>query len=100
MTKVVFVSADKSSESEVEAQEGQTLLDVAHANDIPIEGACEGMMACSTCHVIVDPEDYPKLNAPSEEEQDMLDLVYGLRPTSRLGCQILIKEELDSLKVR
>ena len=66
---------------------------------IDLEGACEGSMACSTCHVIVDPEWYDKLRDASEEEEDMLDLTIGLKKTSRLGCQIRITEDLDGLKV-
>ncbi|MEL0145222.1 MAG: 2Fe-2S iron-sulfur cluster-binding protein, partial [Alphaproteobacteria bacterium] len=66
---------------------------------IDIEGACEGAMACSTCHVIVDPNWYDRLDEPTEDEEDMLDLAPGLKPTSRLGCQIIITEALDGLVV-
>jgi len=75
------------------------VLDIAQANNIDIEGACEGSLACSTCHVIVEPEWYDKLRPAEEEEEDMLDLAYGLTRTSRLCCQILVTEELDGLKV-
>src|SRR5207302_9227085 len=67
---------------------------------IDIEGACEGSLACSTCHVIVDPEWYDLLKEASEDEEDMLDLAFGLTATSRLGCQIIITEELDGLVVK
>lgn len=97
MPRIVFVSADGRERKEVEASLGDSLLDVAHANNIDIEGACEGNMSCSTCHVIVEPAQYALLPDPSEEEEDMLDLAYGLKPTSRLGCQILVTEELDGL---
>jgi 2Fe-2S ferredoxin len=75
------------------------LLEVAHGNAIDIEGACEGCMACSTCHVIVDPADYGRLPPPSEDEADMLDLAFDLTPTSRLGCQIVVTEAHDGLTV-
>ncbi len=84
---------------EVDAPAGLSLLDIAHRNNIDIEGACEGSMACSTCHVIVDPGDYGRLPRASEDEEDMLDLAYGLTRTSRLGCQIIMREELDGLTV-
>jgi 2Fe-2S ferredoxin len=98
MPKITFVNRDRSR-AEVEAPIGQTLLEVAHGNAIDIEGACEGCMACSTCHVIVDPTDYGRLPPPSEDEADMLDLAFDLTPTSRLGCQIVVTEALDGLTV-
>jgi len=85
--------------TEVDAPEGFSLLDIAHRNDIDIEGACEGSMACSTCHVVVEEEWFARLDPPSEEEEDMLDLAFGLTRTSRLGCQIVMCEELDGLRV-
>lgn len=85
---------------EVDAPVGFSLLDIAHRNSIDIEGACEGSMACSTCHVIVDAEWFGKLDPLSEEEEDMLDLAFGLTRTSRLGCQVTITEALDGLTVR
>ena len=96
----VLTLADGSTEITVEAQEGLSLLEIAHANDIEIEGACEGSMACSTCHVIVDAAWYGKLEEPSEDEEDMLDLAFGLTRTSRLGCQIILTKRLDGLRVR
>jgi 2Fe-2S ferredoxin len=84
---------------DIEAEEGASLLEIAHANGVDIEGACEGVMACSTCHVIVDPDWFAKLRPPGEDESDMLDLAYGLTPTSRLGCQIRLTAELDGLVV-
>lgn len=100
MPRVVFVSANGRDRTEVMAQNGQSILEVAHANDIPIEGACEGSMVCSTCHVIVDPADFDRLPPPSEEEEDLLDLAYDLAATSRLGCQIVMTDKLDGLTVR
>jgi ferredoxin, 2Fe-2S len=99
MPKMVFIEAD-GSRREVEAPLGDTVLQVARRHDIDIEGACEGSLACSTCHVIVDPEWYDLLKEASEEEEDMLDLAFNLTRTSRLGCQIIITEELDGLIVR
>ncbi len=100
MPKVVFVSADGQKRWGIDAPSGESLLDVAHANDIDLEGACEGSMACSTCHVIVDAKDINRLPPPSEEEQDLLDLAYQVSPTSRLGCQIVLNDKLDGLTVR
>jgi 2Fe-2S ferredoxin len=85
---------------EVDAPVGLSVLEVAHKHGVDIEGACEGSLACSTCHVIVDPAWAAKLDKPSEDEEDMLDLAFGLEKTSRLGCQIVITEALDGLVVR
>jgi len=100
MPKMIFVSPDGLTRVEVDAPVGSSVLEIAHANDVNIEGACEGSMACSTCHVIVDPAYIDKLKEPSDDELDMLDLAYGLTETSRLGCQIVMTEELDGLIVR
>jgi len=99
MPRIVFIERD-GSRREVEAPAGRTLLDVARGHDIDIEGACEGEMSCATCHVIVDPADFARLDPPSEEEADMLDFALGLTATSRLGCQIVLSEALDGLTVR
>ena len=98
MPRMTFIEPS-GMRREVESPANRTLLSIAHANKIAIEGACEGSMACSTCHVIVDAEWYGKLKPASEEENDMLDLAYGITKTSRLGCQILLTEELDGLVV-
>ena len=98
MPKMIFVLND-GSEKQVDAPLGLSVLEIAHKNDISLEGACEGSLACSTCHVIVDPAYYRKLEEATESEEDMLDLAFGLTQTSRLGCQILITDELDGLKV-
>jgi 2Fe-2S ferredoxin len=84
---------------EVDAPVGLSVLEIAHRNNIDLEGACEGSLACSTCHVIVDPDDFDRLKEAKEEEEDMLDLAFGLTHTSRLGCQIMMTEELDGLTV-
>jgi len=94
----VFIEPD-GTRKDVDAPLGLSILEIAHRNDIDIEGACEGSLACSTCHVIVDANWFGRLEEPSEDEEDMLDLAFGLTPTSRLGCQIIITEELDGLTV-
>jgi 2Fe-2S ferredoxin len=99
MTKMHFVFADGVSR-EVDAPEGFSILNIAHRNDIDIEGACEGQMACSTCPIVVDPEWYAKLPPPTEEEEDLLDLVFGLTRTSRLGCQVIMTEALDGFTAK
>jgi 2Fe-2S ferredoxin len=83
----------------VEAPVGLSVLEIAHRNNIDIEGACEGSLACSTCHVIVADDWFETLEEASEDEEDMLDLAFGLTATSRLGCQIIITEEMDGLTV-
>ena len=98
MPQMTFIAADGSRRL-VDAPLGDTVLDIARENDIDIEGACEGSMACSTCHVIVDKKWYSRLEEVGEDEEDMLDLAFGLTRTSRLGCQIEITEELDGLEV-
>jgi ferredoxin len=100
MTRVRFVSADGASVREVDAPAGERLLDVAQADGQPLEGTCEGQMACSTCHVIVDPADFAKLPRASEEEDDLLDLALHVTRTSRLACQIWLSEALENLTVR
>ena len=100
MTLVRFHKADGSLDKEVEAEPGQRLLDVAWAAKQPLEGACEGVMSCSTCHVIVDPADFARLPIASEEEEDMLDLAAHATRHSRLACQILITDEMETLSVR
>jgi 2Fe-2S ferredoxin len=96
---MTFIERD-GSQREVDAPLGLSVLEIAHRNKIDIEGACEGSLACSTCHVIVDTEWYDLLKEATEDEEDMLDLAFGLTQTSRLGCQIIITEELDGLTVR
>ncbi len=100
MTRIRFVSADGSRVSEVDAPPGERLLDLAQADGQPLEGTCEGQMACSTCHVIVDSADFAKLPRASEEEEDLLDLASHVTRTSRLACQIWTSKALDSLTVR
>jgi 2Fe-2S ferredoxin len=98
MPKMVFIEQN-GTRREVEAPLGLSVLEIAHRNGIDLEGACEGSLACSTCHVIVDADWYDLLKDATEDEEDMLDLAFGLTRTSRLGCQIIISEELDGLTV-
>ena len=100
MTLVRFLKADGTLDKEVKAEPGQRLLDVAWAAREPLEGACEGVMACSTCHVIVDAGDFADLPPASEEEEDLLDLAAHATRTSRLACQILLTDEMETLTVR
>jgi ferredoxin len=97
---VRFVSSDGTRISEVEAAPGACLLELGQADGQPLEGTCEGQMACSTCHVIVAAEDFDRLPPASEEEEDMLDLAAHVARTSRLACQIVLTPELESLTVR
>jgi 2Fe-2S ferredoxin len=99
MPKLVFIDRD-DTRHEVEVPVGLSVMEAAHRHDIDLEGACEGSLACSTCHVIVDPAWFDKLSEPTEDEEDMLDLAFGLERTSRLGCQIIMSEDLDGLEVR
>ena len=95
MPKIVFQPMDQT----VEVEPGTSLLEAAHENGIELEGACEGSLACSTCHVIVAPAWHEKLEPPEEDEEDLLDRAFGLTPTSRLGCQVRMTDELDGLEV-
>lgn len=96
---MTFIERD-GSKREVDAPVGLSVLEIAHKNDIDLEGACEGSLACATCHVVVDESSWDKLKPAAEEEEDMLDMAFGLEKTSRLGCQIIMTEELDGLIVR
>jgi ferredoxin len=100
MTRVRFLRPDGSLDKELEGQPGDRLLDVAWAAREPLEGACEGVMACSTCHVIVDEGDFAKLPPATEEEEDLLDLAAHATRYSRLACQIILGDELATLTVR
>lgn len=99
MPTMTFIERDGTRRT-VDAPIGLSVLEIAHRHDIDIEGACEGSLACSTCHVIVDQDWFDALAEASEDEEDMLDLAFGLEKTSRLGCQIVMSEALDGLVVR
>ena len=98
MIAVTFITAQGAIVS-AQGEPGDTLLRVGQAAGLPLEGTCEGQMACSTCHVIVAREWFDRLPSPSEEEEDMLDLAAGACRTSRLSCQIELTPELDGLAV-
>jgi ferredoxin len=98
MPNLVFVDKE-GKEHVVEAPIGLSILEIAHNNDVDLEGACEGSLACSTCHVIIEEGFFNKLPEAEEEEEDMLDLAFGLTKHSRLGCQIIMKEEYDGMKI-
>lgn len=95
---VTFIDRD-GGEHAVKAPPGKSLLEVAHANDIDLEGACEGSLACSTCHVYLDQQSFDLLDEPCDDENDMLDLAFGLSELSRLGCQVKASKELEGMKV-
>lgn len=96
---ITYVYPD-GQERPVEAEIGMNLLDVAHANDIELEGACGGELACATCHLIFEEEVYGSLPEKVDEEDDMLDLAFELTDTSRLGCQIPASQILAGTKVK
>lgn len=95
---VTFITKD-GEQIPIEVAEGDNLLDIAQAHGLEMEGACGGSCACSTCHVIVDPEYYDRMEEPDDDENDMLDLAFGLTETSRLGCQVKMTKDLDGLRV-
>ncbi|KAG1743709.1 ferredoxin [Suillus paluster] len=95
--KLHFKDAKGNLFKTIEANEGDDILSLAHEHDIDLEGACEGSVACSTCHVILSPEHYDLLPEPSDDENDMLDMAFGLTDTSRLGCQVQVTRELDGM---
>jgi ferredoxin len=98
--KLTFIYPDCSEEA-VDAQVGLSVLEVAKQHDIPIEGACGGGLACATCHVIVESkENFDALPPAKEEEEDMLDLAFGLEETSRLCCQIIVSNEMDGMRLK
>ena len=99
MPKMTFIERD-GTRREVDAPLGLSVLEIAHRHGVDIEGACEGSLACATCHVTVAGDWFPKLAEPTEDEEDMLDLAFDLQETSRLGCQIVMSEALDGLVVK
>ena len=96
MPHIIFIE-ENGIEKKATAEIGETILEVARANDVNIEGACGGNMACATCHLVVRKKLYDILPKPSDDDSDMLELASGLTLTSRLGCQIKVTEELDGL---
>jgi 2Fe-2S ferredoxin len=99
MPRMTFITA-AGERQEIEAPSGLSVMEIARMHALGIEGACEGSIACATCHVIVDAAYAGRLDDASAEEEDMLDLAVGVQPTSRLGCQIVLTDDLDGLIVR
>jgi ferredoxin, 2Fe-2S len=99
MPRMTFITA-AGERQEIEAPSGLSIMEIARMHDLGIEGACEGSIACATCHVIVDAAYAGRLDHASAEEEEMLDLAVGVQPTSRLGCQIVLTDDLDGLTVR
>ena len=99
MPRITFITRS-GERADIDARAGLSVMEIARDADLGIEGTCDGSLACATCHVVVDPAHVERLKPASDEEEDMLDLAFGLRPTSRLGCQIVLTDELDGLVVR
>jgi len=100
MPHIRFLAADGTLHRTVDAPAGTRLLDLAQSNGQPLEGSCEGAMACSTCHVLISGDDAGKLPGPTDEEEDMLDFAVGASRASRLACQIILTEIIERLDVR
>lgn len=99
MPKIIFIERD-GNRKEVDVPVGASLLRAAKDNDIELEGACGGSLACATCHLVFEPHMFETLPDITEDEEDMLDLAFGLTPTSRLGCQIIVTEDMDGMVVK
>ena len=99
MIRVTFIAAD-GAPTIAHGNDGDRLLEIAQGTGMPLEGTCEGQMACSTCHVIVAAEDFDRLPPASEDEEDMLDLAAGATRTSRLACQIILTPDIDGATFR
>ena len=99
MTKIIFTLTD-GTEKVVKADNGLSLMEIARDNDLGIEGTCGGSISCCTCHLVIDTEWYKVVGPPHPDEEDMLDLAVDLHPTSRLGCQIEVRDNLDGLRVK
>ena len=98
MTKLIFVEQD-GKEHSIEAENGLSVMEIARDNDLGVEGTCGGSISCCTCHVIIDPEWFSIVGKSNPDEEDMLDLAFGLQKTSRLACQIEVRDELNGLRV-
>ncbi len=99
MVKITFVSPDGKTETSADGEPGCGLLELGQSAGMPLEGTCEGQMACSTCHVVIDKAWFDKLPRAKDDEEDMLDLASGARRTSRLSCQIILSDDLDGMIV-
>ena len=98
MPTIIFTTPD-GKEHNVTVDEGVTVMEAGRDANLGIEGTCGGCLSCATCHVIVKPDWFEKVGHPSEDEEDMLDMAFGLTDTSRLGCQLTITEDLDGITV-
>jgi 2Fe-2S ferredoxin len=99
MPRVTFIEME-GFEREIEVAAGTTVLEAARAHDLPITGTCGGSMVCATCHVMIAADDRAKLAPPSEDEEDTLDLAFGVTADSRLGCQIRLTAASDGIRIR
>ena len=98
MPKLIFINSD-GDENSIDAENGLSIMEVARDHDLGIEGTCGGSISCCTCHVVIDEDWFPIVGKPNPDEEDMLDLAFGLTSTSRLGCQIEITDKLDGLRI-
>jgi 2Fe-2S ferredoxin len=99
MPRVTFVEVGGDCRA-IDVAAGTTVLEAARAHDLPITGTCGGSMVCATCHVMIAADDRAKLPAPSEDEEDTLDLAFGVTADSRLGCQIRLTDATDGMCIR
>ncbi|MGB7405068.1 MAG: 2Fe-2S iron-sulfur cluster-binding protein [Pacificimonas sp.] len=100
MTLVRFLTASGDLDAEVHAETGDVLLKVAQNAGQPLEGTCEGQMACSTCHVLMTAHAGTAPPPPTEEEEDMLDFAWGATRQSRLACQLIATDDLQMIELR
>ncbi|KAJ5070249.1 ferredoxin/adrenodoxin [Anaeramoeba ignava] len=96
--KIIFKLPDGSKKT-VEGKTKETVLDVAKRSDIPLEGACEGNLACSTCHCYLKNEHFDLFKEPSDREYDLLDLAFAVKQTSRLACQLVLQKKHDGIEI-
>ena len=99
MPTLKFIKTD-GSEHELNVDEGSTLMEIGRDNNMGLEGTCGGSLSCATCHVYFSDADFARVGPPSDDEMDMLELAFGLTPTSRLGCQVMIDDNLDGLTIK
>jgi len=95
-----FIQEKDGVSRTVKGHVGMNVLRVAQAHEVELEGACECSLACSTCHVILEHDLYERLPEPSDDENDMLDMAFGLAETSRLGCQVIVTEDMEGTVFR
>ena len=98
MPILIFIKPD-NSEHHIEVRDGVSLMEAGRDSNMGVEGTCGGSLSCASCHVYFEKTDYERVGGPSEDEEDMLDLSFNLTPTSRLGCQIRVTDDLEGLRV-